>query len=151
MKKRLTGLIATALGLALVGCQTAPTSETAAPSQAAMEKSMMSVKGSVAYRERIALPPNAIVTIKLQDVSLADAPATMIAEQTFETDGAQVPFDFELSYNAADIDSRHRYSVSARIEVDGKLRFINDTAYPVITDQNKTQEVNLLLIGVQGK
>ncbi|MGF1778031.1 YbaY family lipoprotein [Vibrio nomapromontoriensis] len=147
MKKIITGLLAVALGLTLAGCQTAPATD--APVTA--ENSMTAVKGTIAYRERIALPPNAIVTVKLQDVSLADAPATLIAEQTFETDGAQVPFDFELSYNAADIDSRHTYSVSARIEVDGKLRFISDTSYPVITDQNKTNEVNLLLIGVRAK
>ena len=31
------------------------------------------VKGEVVYRERIALPPNALVTVQLADVSLADA------------------------------------------------------------------------------
>ena len=147
MKKVFSGLLAAVLGLTLVGCQTAPATD----SKVAVESGMTSVKGSIAYRERIALPPNAVVTVKLQDVSLADAPATVISEQTFETEGAQVPFDFELSYNSADIDARHTYSVSARIEVDGKLRFISDTSYPVITDQNKTEEVNLLLIGVQAK
>ncbi|NMU26748.1 lipo-like protein, partial [Vibrio parahaemolyticus] len=78
----------------------------------------------VAYRERIALPPNAVVTIALEDVSLADAPAKVLAKQTFETEGKQVPLSFELSYDSNEIKPNHRYSVRARIEVDGKLRFI---------------------------
>ena len=39
------------------------------------------LKGEVMYRERIALPPNAVLSVQLADVSLADAPATMIGEQ----------------------------------------------------------------------
>lgn len=36
---------------------------------------MKTITGTVAYRERIALPPNAVVTVTLEDVSLADAPS----------------------------------------------------------------------------
>ena len=43
------------------------------------------VTGSVTYRERIALPPSAVVTVKLLDVSRADAPAELIAEQVIAT------------------------------------------------------------------
>ena len=39
------------------------------------------VTGSVTYRERIALPPTAVVTVRLVDVSRADAPSVLIAEQ----------------------------------------------------------------------
>ncbi len=141
MKKALVALMSVVLGVILVGCA----------SQPAQETQMESVKGTLAYRERIALPPNAVVTVSLQDISLADAPAIVLAKQTFTTDGEQVPFDFELSYNATEIDSRHRYSVSARIEIDGKLRFITDTNYSVITDEAKTRQVALMLKGVSGQ
>ncbi|MBY6197716.1 YbaY family lipoprotein [Vibrio hangzhouensis] len=151
MNKTLVSALAIALGLGLVGCQSAPQKDS--PSQVEQQKqvedTMASVKGTIAYRERIALPPNAVVTIKLQDVSLQDVAAVVISEQTFTTDGAQVPFDFELSYDQTDIKAKHTYSVSARIEVDGKLRFISDTSYPVITDANQTSEVNLMLVGVR--
>ena len=33
------------------------------------------VSGTATYRERMALPPDAVLEVKLQDVSLADAPA----------------------------------------------------------------------------
>ncbi|KOO16842.1 lipo-like protein [Vibrio xuii] len=140
MKKVIALASSLLLGAVLMGCQ----SETPEVAQPQIEK----ITGTVAYRERIALPDNAVVTVTLQDVSLMDAPAKVIAKHRFETNGAQVPFDFDLSYDSAKIEARHRYSVSARIEVDGKLRFTTDTSYPVVTDENQTDSVNLRLIGV---
>lgn len=140
MKKVLGLILAVALGGVLVGCQN---SEQKSP-QAKIDK----VTGILAYRERIALPDDAVIIIKLEDVSLADAPSKVIAKHRFESNGAQVPFEFDLAYDTSKIEARHRYSVSARIEVDGQLRFITDTSYPVITDDNHTESVNLRLISV---
>ncbi|MCE2512796.1 MAG: YbaY family lipoprotein [Acidimicrobiia bacterium] len=48
-----------------------------------------------------------------------------------------------------DIDSRNTYSVSARIEEsDGRLAFINDTAYDVITRGNP-KKVDMVLVLVE--
>ncbi len=144
MKKALFIILSAVIGLAVVGCQSSQSDDAQAQAQ-----QIQSVTGTLAYRERIALPDNAVVMVTLQDISLADAPAKVIATQSFETEGAQVPFDFELSYDRAEILENHRYSVSARIEVNGKLRFITDTVNPVITDSNKTGHVDLRLIGVR--
>ena len=55
------------------------------------------VTGTVTYRERIALPPEGVVvTIKVEDVSRADAPAVTIGEQIIENPGHQVPIPFEI-------------------------------------------------------
>ena len=91
------------------------------------------VTGTVAYRERIALDPSAEIVVQLLDVSRMDAPATVLAEQRIRAEGRQVPIGFELSVEAARIDPRMRYNVSARIFQDGKLLFITDRAYPVLT------------------
>lgn len=91
------------------------------------------VTGSITYRERIALPPSAVVTVKLVDVSLADAPAVLIAEQVIPTKGRQVPIEFALAYDASRIQPSHTYAVQVRIEDGGKLLFISDTAHHVIT------------------
>jgi len=144
MKKTLLLVTSLLFGAALVGCQTSQTTE-----MESTEASMKTITGTVAYRERIALPPHAVVTVALEDVSLADAPAKVLAKQTFETEGKQVPLAFELSYNSNDIQPNHRYSLRARIEVDGKLRFINDTSIPVITDAEQTHEANILLVGTR--
>ncbi|MGT2468207.1 YbaY family lipoprotein [Mesorhizobium atlanticum] len=39
------------------------------------------ITGEVIYRERIALPPDAVLVIELADVSVAGAPATVIAKR----------------------------------------------------------------------
>ncbi len=144
MKKTLLLVTSLLFGAALVGCQTSQNTE-----MESAEASMKTITGTVAYRERIALPPHAVVTVALEDVSLADAPAKVLAKQTFETEGKQVPLAFELSYNSNDIKPNHRYSLRARIEVDGKLRFINDTSIPVITDAEQTYEANIRLVGTR--
>ncbi|AIV04998.1 MULTISPECIES: YbaY family lipoprotein [Vibrio] len=144
MKKTLLLVTSLLFGAALVGCQTSQTTE-----MESAEASMKTITGTVAYRERIALPPHAVVTVALEDVSLADAPAKVLAKQTFETEGKQVPLAFELSYNSNDIKPNHRYSLRARIEVDGKLRFINDTSIPVITDTEQTHQANIRLVGTR--
>lgn len=54
--------------------------------------------GEVLYRERIALPPNAVVSVQLADVSLADAPAAIVGEQTVEPAG-QVPVKFAIRFD----------------------------------------------------
>ncbi len=55
-----------------------------------------SVTGTVTYLQRIALPPDAVVTIRIEDVSKADAPAEVIGEQVIQTEGAQVPIPFQF-------------------------------------------------------
>ena len=95
-----------------------------------------SVTGTVSYRERIALPDSAVVEVKLLDVSRADAPAKVIAEQRIETRGKQVPFSFELPYDESKIDPRMRYNVRASVLVGNDLMFTTDQAYEVITYGN---------------
>ncbi len=50
------------------------------------------VEGSLVYRERIALPDNARITVTLSDVSKMDVPADVISSQAFMAEGKQVPF-----------------------------------------------------------
>lgn len=141
MKKIVLLMTSLVLGATLMGCQYS--------SNKAAKDDLQSITGTVAYRERIALPDQAVVTISLQDVSLADAPAKVITSQRIETQGKQVPFNFELAYDASNILPQHSYSVSARIEVEGQLMFISDMHYGVITDKDHTTQVDLNLVAVR--
>jgi putative lipoprotein len=105
------------------------------------------VTGTVTYRERIALPPSAVVKVQLVDVSRADAPAVVLGEQLIRAEGRQVPFVFEIAYDPKRIEARFTYAVQARIEVDGQLRFINDQRYAVLT-RGAGDRVKLLLRAV---
>lgn len=163
MKKSLLIAFSVATGITLVGCNSTDKAEkevvkqevivqedvvqTDASGIEASETQL--VTGSVGYRERIALPANAVITVTLADVSLADAPSKTITEQTFEAGKQSSPFDYSLAFDTADIQANHRYSVRATIKVDGKLRFTTDTNYAVITDEAKTMQQDLLLKGVR--
>lgn len=103
------------------------------------------VTGTITYTEEIALPAEGVVvTVKVEDVSRADAPAVTIGQQVIENPG-QVPIPFKIEYNPADIDERYVYALRARIEVDGKLWFINTSRYAVITRGNPTSDIEVLV------
>ncbi|BDG74130.1 YbaY family lipoprotein [Roseomonas fluvialis] len=84
------------------------------------------VTGTAAYRERIALPPGAMLEVELRDISRADAPAPLIATVRVDPAG-QVPIPFALRYDPARIDPRGHYAVSARLLVDGVVRWHTDS------------------------
>jgi putative lipoprotein len=102
------------------------------------------VTGTVTYLQRMALPANAVIQVQLLDVSLADAPSKIIAEQSITLGQRQVPVPFTLNYDPTKIDQKHSYSVSAKIMVDGAQRFISDQSHPVITRGNPSK-VDLVL------
>jgi len=117
--------------LSLIGWLAACSATSAVPADGGV--SMAKVTGTVTYRERVALPPTAVIKVQLVDVSRADASAIMLGEQVTQAAGKQVPFAFEIAFDPAKIEASHSYAVQARIEEDGELRFISDRHYAVIT------------------
>jgi putative lipoprotein len=110
-------------------------SEYVEPTETNEESSEKSVTGSVTYMLRIALPESSLLEVSLADVSLVDAPARIVSKQEITTT-TQVPIAFEIKYDSSQIVPAHSYAVQARITTDGKLTWINDTAYPVLTKGN---------------
>lgn len=142
MKRRTSLLmLSTVAAASLLGACAAPSM----PAPGAVAQ--MRVSGSVTYRERIALDPAADVVVQLLDVSRMDAPSTVLAEQRIKANGKQVPFAYELKVEAARIDPRMRYAVSARILRGEQLLFINDTQHPVLT-QGSGSTADLVLVRV---
>lgn len=107
-----------------------------------------SLDGEVFYLQRIALPPSATLSVSLQDVSLADAPAVVLAQQKGPIEG-QVPLPFHLSYDPAQVKPGHRYSVSARIEVNGELMFITTENHAVQLDGNDPKPLKIRVDAVR--
>ncbi|EHZ2654434.1 YbaY family lipoprotein [Vibrio vulnificus] len=141
MRKIILVMMSVFFGALLAGCQTSE--------PLVKDQGIQTISGTVFYRERIALPEDAAVTLVLEDVSLADAPAKVIAKHKFITNGKQVPLSFDLAYDSKKIIANHRYNVRARIEVNGRLRFISDTIVPVITDEANTHNVEIMVVGVR--
>jgi putative lipoprotein len=142
---------AAALTMALAGCAQkgadVPT-PTAGNPTAQTQIQGPAVTGSVNIRQRIALPPDAVLTVTLSDASLADAPSKVIAQRAVRTDGKQAPFNFVLPYNPADIQPNARIILSAAVTVNGQMIFITDTIQEVV-NRNGTR-ADLLLVPVQG-
>lgn len=90
------------------------------------------VTGTVTSRQRIALSPDAVIEVKLVDVSRAQG--VTIAERTIGVEGRQLPIQFELSYDPNRIQQRRRYVIQARILEGGQPRFIQANIYPVLTE-----------------
>ncbi len=129
-------------------CQGGPGPDNATVEVASGRTPNASISGTVTYRERLALSPEAKLIVELRDVSYADAAVPLIARQTVTGPG-QVPISFRVEYNREDIDPRNTYGISARIvESDGRLAFTNDTAYDVITGGNPNK-VDMLLVLVE--
>jgi putative lipoprotein len=102
-----------------------------------------SIAGTVTYRQRIALPEGAVIRVRLEDVSRADAPAVVLAESEIVTTGEQVPIPFLLGGDAV-LDPRGRHALRASIEVGGELRFATATHHPVEAD-GPTEGIELLV------
>ena len=101
------------------------------------------VTGTATYRERLALPPDAVFEATLVDVSKVDIPAEVIGWTRIERPG-NPPIRFDIMYDTSRIDPSHRYAVRAHILVGGKLFFVTDRNYSVLT-AGQGNEVALLL------
>ena len=102
------------------------------------------VSGTVTYRQRIALPADAVITVRVEDTSRADAPAVLVGEQRIESTGRQVPIPFSVAYDPSTISASGRYTLRARIEsADGRLLWLTTQAYPVLTMGNPTSDIEL--------
>lgn len=98
------------------------------------------IAGEVTYRERIALPPDAVLVIELADVSLADAPAIVIAKRRIAPTG-QVPIKFDIGFDPKAIQTGRTYALQARITVGERLMFITDTSHQIDPLAGKPQTV----------
>ena len=138
-----------ALAVALAGCadkgRDVPTptlGSAVAGQQAAIAQP--NVSGSIYIRQKIALPPDAVLTVTLSDASVADVPSKVLAQRVVHTDGKQAPFQFVLPFNPADIQPNARILLSAAITIDGKMAFITEEVKPVINQGGSKAELVLV-------
>ena len=105
-----------------------------------------SLTGTVTYLERIALTPDAIITVDLQDVSTGTT--NIIATTDVAAEGRQVPIPFELAYDPAAIDPAGTYLLAARISQAGQTTFASQIGVPVLTNGAPTSNVEIVVSAV---
>jgi copper homeostasis protein (lipoprotein) len=111
-----------------------------APAQAGI------LSGTASYRERIALPPDAVFEAVLIDAAIADSPARELGRVRLQPAG-QPPFRFSIPYRDSDVRSGGRYSVRATVHKGDRLLVTTDTFTPVLTG-GPPQPLNLLMVAV---
>lgn len=145
----LPGSVFAILALLLAACSGRPTD---ADGYAAGGPATLT--GTVVYAERAALAPDDTIRIVLEDVSMADASAPVLAEQMISGAGKQVPVPFSLTYHSGWIEDGHRYALRAEIRsAGGALLWTTDTVHPVLADGTPADgvEVSLVRIGTDSE
>jgi putative lipoprotein len=126
---------------------TEPVSVPGVPASAAEATAVLN--GTVTYRERAALPEGAVVRVRIEGVSRAGAPATVVAQQEIRP-ATQVPIPFALAYNPTRVDVTHRYTVRAEIrDEDGRLLWTTTENTPVFTHGAPIDGVEVVLHAVR--
>lgn len=101
-----------------------------ASSASAAVSSFIDIAGQVTYRQRSALPPNAVLIIRVQDGK------RVLAEQRIDLAGQQVPIGFQTSIDRDLLGKKSRVSVIARIEQAGRALFVTAHPHPApLTEQ----------------
>jgi putative lipoprotein len=108
----------------------------------------LTLKGSVLYRERMALPADAVVIVSLLDVSRQDAAAVTLASQRIEAAGRNVPIPFELTVQRTKVERVKHMALQARIMVGNRLMYINpERVVPDPTHPNVPVEIVVRRVG----
>ncbi|WP_133492602.1 YbaY family lipoprotein [Alcanivorax sp. 24] len=154
--KTTLSLAALTVAALLTACDQGPANDSRSAEQGGgameQEEQQVTLKGEVLYRERIALPPDVTVRVVLEDVSLADAAARVIAEQTLEPE-TQVPIPFELTYMRGDVnpDMGMGYAVRAEIrDQQGNLLWTTTERHTVEVGESNDQPVTVIVHRVPG-
>ena len=102
------------------------------------------VSGVITFREKTALPPNAVVTARLVDITQPTAP--MLLREVVITKPGQVPVPFVMTADPNSINENHNYAVEATIKSGRNVMWRTTQQYGVITRGNPT---NGLMVWVQ--
>ncbi|OWU82387.1 META domain-containing protein [Phaeobacter sp. 22II1-1F12B] len=113
------------------------------------EPDMITVSGSLAYRERIALPPDAVACVTLIDASRMDVAATQLA--MLEIPAGQVPVPFAFSLRRETLGTDRMLALRGTIHApDGALIWTTTETIPVDPTLQEVTLGRLLLSKVSG-
>jgi putative lipoprotein len=91
------------------------------------------ITGTVSYREKIALPKDAVIEVTLLEMSATGTPANEIAYSRISNTGTlNVPVAYSLSYDPILISKDSTYGIRAKIIVDGEIKWENKELYPTL-------------------
>ncbi len=128
-------ILAALVAACALGCAAPPAAE------------MATVSGTATYLASMAMPPEAVLMVRIEDVSIADRAAPVLAEVREPFGARQVPIPFVLKVPRTKIDPKASYALRAEISIGGQKRFVTDAHIPVLT-QGGLDQYDLLLQAV---
>ena len=142
-----SALGAAAIMSLLSACTTGGIGENAVAEEAVMTET---VSGSLTYRERIALPPDATISVALTDITEGPDQEQVAARTTRSLRGEQVPVPFQLTVPNDAIEEGHLYGLRAFINgSDGDALF--RTYSPMLIDMTKDEvDVGTIILVAAG-
>jgi putative lipoprotein len=102
--------------------------------------------GYVTHRQRMALPPEAVVEVVLADLAQPDAAARVVASVRVPTQGRQVPIPFALAYDPAAVDPDGQYVLRATVVVGADVLLRSATPVPVLTAGHPADDVEVVVV-----
>jgi putative lipoprotein len=115
--------------LSLLGCATA------SGDAGGSVPDFLTLTGSVALRQPVTLPSDALLTVTLEDVSRADAPAVTLAQTQTTLHGQQAPIGFSLVYPGPAVQPGAIYAARARLTLGDQLLYTT-------TEHNRVDALN---------
>lgn len=124
-----------ALLISVAGLSACSQSDKAEPEHPTMKLEFSTISGEFTYRERIALPPNAYASVKLNNISKADARSVTLTELKIDLNGKSVPISYELSAANIRLNPKNRYAIRVEIRDESdQLLWTTDQVHSVKPD-----------------
>ena len=101
------------------------------------------ITGTITYRDRSALPRDAVATVELREIVRSDIRPISLAKQTI-TGISSVPIQYSLEFDPTQIDTRRNYQLHASIEAQGRELYNTKRDIPVL-GTNPSKNVQLLV------
>jgi len=102
------------------------------------------VIGTIWYRERIAMPSDAVVVARVERVH--NGAAELVAEQLIDQPG-NVPVPFQVPFASDAIDPSDHYALRAHIAAGDHVQWTTEASVPVIT-HGAPSEIDVMVIRV---
>lgn len=111
-----------------------------------IERAMKTLNGSIVFQEDLVLSPGVKINVRIEDVSLMDVAAVIIAETDVPptANDGNSPVPFSIGYDETKIRENMSYTIRAVIrDKNGKLLWITDTHTPVFTRGGPSDDVTV--------
>lgn len=102
------------------------------------------INGTVSYRERLILPADSVIVVRLEDISKGQNYPVVVSEQRLAPNSA-APTTFSLPYDYNGVNPNATYVVNAWIEQGGRIMFRNTKVYQVLTKTAPANNINIEL------